>query len=68
MKPDLIFANSPYGKPGVEITKYIMENFPNSNYAMLGKRLLLRNEQKLFLVRDLLCRRAKVITIKEARK
>ena len=38
MKPDLIFANSPYGKPGVEITKYIMENFPDANYAMLNTR------------------------------
>lgn len=38
MKPDLIFANSPYGKPGVEITKYIMENFPAANYAMLNTR------------------------------
>ena len=38
MKPDLIFANSPYGKPGIEITKYIMENFPDANYAMLNTR------------------------------
>lgn len=38
MKPDLIFANSPYGKPGVEITKYIMENFSDANYAMLNTR------------------------------
>jgi len=42
MKPDLILANSPYGKPGVEITKYIMENFPDANYAMLGTRNMFR--------------------------
>lgn len=38
MKPDLIFANAPFGKPGVDITKYIMENFPDANYAMLNTR------------------------------
>lgn len=38
MKPDLILANSPYGKPGVDITKYIMENFTDANYAMLNTR------------------------------
>ena len=38
MNPDLIFANSPYGKPGIDITKYIMENFPDANYAMLNTR------------------------------
>lgn len=35
---DCILANSPYGKPGVDITKYIMENFPDANYAMLNTR------------------------------
>jgi len=38
MKPDLILANSPYGKPGIDITKHIMENFPDANYAMLNTR------------------------------
>lgn len=38
MKPDLILANAPFGKPGVDITKYIMENFPDANYAMLNTR------------------------------
>lgn len=38
MKPDLVFANAPFGKPGVDITKYIMDNFPDANYAMLNTR------------------------------
>lgn len=42
MKPDLILANSPYGKPGVDITKYIMENLTDANYAMLGTRSMFK--------------------------
>lgn len=36
MKPDLIFANSPYAKIGCDITKAVIKQNPDSNYAMLG--------------------------------
>ena len=38
MNFDLILANSPYGKIGCEITKKVIEQNPDSNYAMLGTR------------------------------
>lgn len=35
---DCIIANPPYGKIGCDITKKVIEQNPDSNYAMLGTR------------------------------
>lgn len=35
---DNIIANPPYGKIGVDITKAVIKQNPDSNYAMLGTR------------------------------
>jgi len=36
MKFDNIIANPPYAKIGCDITKKVIEQNPDSNYAMLG--------------------------------
>lgn len=38
MNFDCIIANPPYGKIGCDITKNIIKQNPDSNYAMLGTR------------------------------
>ena len=42
MKFDNIIGNPPYGKIGCDITKKVIEQNPNSNYAMLGTRSMFR--------------------------
>ena len=42
MRFDCILANPPYEKIGCDITKKVIENNPDSNYAMLGTRSMLK--------------------------
>lgn len=42
MRFDNIIANPPYAKIGCDITKKVIEQNPDSNYAMLGTILLLK--------------------------
>lgn len=42
MKFDNIIANPPYAKIGCDITKKVIEQNPDSNYAMLGTRSMFR--------------------------
>lgn len=42
MKFDNILANPPYAKIGCDITKKVIEQNPDSNYAMLGTRSMFR--------------------------
>lgn len=39
---DCILANPPYGKIGCDITKKVIEQNPDSNYAMLGTRSMFK--------------------------
>lgn len=50
MHPDLIIANSPYGKIGVDITNHIMNQVPHKDISILGTRaMLLKHCDKLAL-------------------
>ena len=42
MKFDCIISNPPYGKIGCDITRKVIENNPDSNYAMLGTRSMFK--------------------------
>lgn len=42
MKFDNIIANPPYAKIGCDITKKVIEQNPDSNYAMLGTRSMFK--------------------------
>ena len=42
MKFDCIIANPPYAKVGCDITKKVIEQNPDSNYAMLGTRSMFK--------------------------
>jgi hypothetical protein len=42
MRFDCIIANPPYAKIGCDITRKVIENNPDSNYAMLGTRSMFR--------------------------
>ena len=42
MNFDCILANPPYSKIGCDITKKVIENNPDSNYAMLGTRSMFK--------------------------
>ena len=42
MNFDCIIANPPYAKIGCDITKKVIENNPDSNYAMLGTRSMFK--------------------------
>lgn len=42
MNFDCILANPPYGKIGCDITKNVIEQNPDSNYAMLGTRSMFK--------------------------
>lgn len=42
MNFDCILANPPYAKIGCDITKHLMEQCPDSNYAMLGTRSMFK--------------------------
>lgn len=42
MNFDCILANPPYAKIGVDITRNVIENNPDSNYAMLGTRSMFK--------------------------
>ena len=42
MRFDCILANPPYSKIGCDITKKVIENNPDSNYAMLGTRSMFK--------------------------
>ena len=42
MKFDNIIANAPYAKIGCDITKNVIEQNPDSNYAMLGTRSMFK--------------------------
>ena len=42
MKFDCILANPPYAKVGCDITKKVIEQNPDSNYAMLGTRSMFK--------------------------
>ena len=42
MKFDCIIANVPYGKIGVDITRNVIKQNPDSNYAMLGTRSMFK--------------------------
>ena len=42
MRFDCIIANPPYAKIGCDITKKVIENNPDSNYAMLGTRSMFK--------------------------
>ena len=42
MKFDNIIANAPYAKIGCDITKKVIEQNPDSNYAMLGTRSMFK--------------------------
>lgn len=39
---DHIIANPPYGKIGCDITRNVIENNPDSNYAMLGTKSMFK--------------------------
>lgn len=42
MRFDCILANPPYAKIGCDITRKVIENNPDSNYAMLGTRSMFK--------------------------
>lgn len=42
MNFDCIIANPPYGKIGVDVTKNVIKQNPDSNYAMLGTRSMFK--------------------------
>ena len=42
MNFDCILANPPYGKIGVDITRNVIKQNPDSNYAMLGTRSMFK--------------------------
>jgi hypothetical protein len=42
MRFDCIIANPPYAKIGCDITRKVIENNPDSNYAMLGTRSMFK--------------------------